>query len=642
MPSREVSDEDDGEDDLHTRIPPLPGHKAHKCTDKAYLLLLCFGIACQVRITAYAYENGDVRRLTRGYDHNQTLCTNANGGRNLMYCMTRSGDLLQHWPVCVPTCPEAGTNHTHSCYRNDTGMMQEFRDYASYEVFHFCMPEEKAALGAMLQIMSDGGIEQDDVTDSVHLLLLSMQRTCLAWLPLLICANLAVVFGYVYLLLLDRCAKILIYVCEAIILLGTVGTGVWCIWEAAGYNISEYKVGLRAGTNPIAGGVVGVALLVIALCAGCTFLVANKSLDTAVGCIEASCECIFEEPSILLQPFLSLTLKVIVLTSCSAAFMQLLSAGEFVSKANGFERGVTYNTEQSFCIFVQGLLILWLLEACHACSEYALAFTTQMWYFTPYVNGHKLDHERCTVCRAYANAIGYHLGSLSLGSLLMLLTFPLRCIVGTLDAISRYTGCDLLGPCAPFRDWYRANVAKLARTAYMDVAITSSGYMIAANRAHAILEEEIQSWRVLNGTQTAFQVALIAMESLLGFVGIQLMCSAVPLFADAESQHFVSDPNSVAFASAVICGMVGTSFATVFDMVGDTILYCFATEQRRHAQLDHEAQQSRMMVQDQGYVSWMLGYGAQDSQVDYGPSVDYAPQRLRDLIQSSNAAVQTT
>jgi len=273
-----------------------------------------------------------------------------------------------------------------------------------------------------------------------------------------------------------------------------------------------------------------------------------------------------------------------------------------------------------------------------------LAWTTQMWYFTPYVNGEKLDRKTCAVFRAYYSALRYHLGTLVLGAVLAGITSVPRNLFNVVEQAADHPGnpiSSLLSTCcACCLSCHRRFLVRLNKTAYMDVAITSSKFCVASARAMSVLTEEVPAVAVLNGAQTVFSLALLGLVSFSGGFLTLVMCRRLAIFNAMGSPYYIEDPKIVAIVAGVAGGIIGVSFTHVFDTVGDTILYCFATEQRRHSQLDHSKYGSQAQDESVGYFGWLLGGGTDNGAQEEDLRVDYAPQKLRALIAERQAVDQ--
>merc|ERR550525_366494 len=115
------------------------------------------------------------------------------------------------------------------------------------------------------------------------------------------------------------------------------------------------------------------------------------------------------------------------------------------------------------------------------------------------------------------------------------------------------------------------------------------------------------------------------------------MTQYVPVFNSRASAHYIEDPKVVSFISGILSGLIGFSFMLVFDTVGDTILYCFATEQRRHSQVDFSRKWGLTgAAHSGGLFSYLFGSSSSTNSEDSdneGEKVNYAPPRLRELIE---------
>jgi len=623
---------------LHAELPPLPGHKEHRCTDIPWLAAFLGAVALQGVIGYLALAHGDLRKLSRGYNYKGELCGVDTGGLYLFHCEEPTdGTVLMVEPICVPACPAAG-NGTHSCFNPEVDAMQEYPDYDTISVLNFCLP---ASMQARAQFIHSKLGNSTLLSQNQHTLRMARRMVMgwismikRAWLPLLIAANLATVVGYVYILALDRVALQLMYACEIVVTCGSWYVGYKLI-DGALHGGSD---GIKDSGDSLTDIMLGLACICVGFLACLVSLCINRTIPTAVGCIEAACECMFQEPTLLLEPFLSLASKVMVVLVYTVGILHLVSCGEMLipkAQHNGFLREFSYTPLQYCALAFSGFMFLWILELCHACSHYTLAWTTQMWYFTPYVEGAKVDRKPCLVFAGYMNALRYHLGSLALGGLCSLLFRIPRYLLGPLataagnkkHALGR--SLSLMCPCCI--KWYWDFLAKLKQTSYMDIAITSSNYWPAAGRALDVITNEVPSVSVLNGAQFVFQIALLGLTCYTGFFATWIMTVNISIFSLPQSAFYIEDPKLVAVIAAVLSGLVGVSFMLVFDTVGDTILYCYASEQRRRRKVD-----TLRYKDDDGTVGYFSCFGRNTSDEDEERRIRYAPQRLRELIETQD------
>merc|ERR1711963_336247 len=102
-----------------------------------------------------------------------------------------------------------------------------------------------------------------------------------------------------------------------------------------------------------------------------------------------------------------------------SGFVYLLSAGKITqpdtgtlvtaaatsntqSALNG--AGVEYSNEQYVYIAIAFFMILWVIELCAALSQFAVAYSVILWYFTPYQNNRKQSVPLSAIFVGYLNA----------------------------------------------------------------------------------------------------------------------------------------------------------------------------------------------------------------------------------------------
>eukprot|EP00435_Cladocopium_sp_Y103_P010046 s3101_g2.t1 len=180
-----------------------------------------------------------------------------------------------------------------------------------------------------------------------------------------------------------------------------------------------------------------------------------------------------------------------------------------------------------------------------------------------------------------------------------------------------------------------------------DMAITSSEYCLATQHAMFTLEDS-SAELVLNWTQLIFQIGGWALTTAMSALFATVMVST-PKYTDPLGSHYLTQPESV----IMVCGVLGfsasVSFMNVFDVVGDTILYCFALEEQRHKQqmagkydpYDEQSIFQRCICRSKnsdGFMSWLLGYEdekADDFHHGHTQKVQYAPRSLLDAMEAA-------
>eukprot|EP00442_Polarella_glacialis_P027446 CAMPEP_0115121434 /NCGR_PEP_ID=MMETSP0227-20121206/46244_1 /TAXON_ID=89957 /ORGANISM="Polarella glacialis, Strain CCMP 1383" /LENGTH=415 /DNA_ID=CAMNT_0002523213 /DNA_START=103 /DNA_END=1351 /DNA_ORIENTATION=+ len=407
--------------------------------------------------------------------------------------------------------------------------------------------------------------------------------------------------------------------------------GGWYLYEVYKNGILANLMSLEAQQHLI----IGLGLLLVGCVMSCFAAKHRKGIDTATGCITASCDCIFEMPSILLEPFLSISCKVMLLGPLAYYFILLVSSGRMAQYwVDGVPfRRLVHSEEQKFYMAYTLFMFFWVMELIHSCSQYLLSFTAQRWYFTPYIEGMKGAMPCCMLLAGICNLFRYHIGTMAFGALLHMFGRGFKIFLKCMPRPKK--GSNPV--CCCCGEGCYALAGMLKKCAYMDVAITSSNYCSAASRAYDTMSYRVPAVAVLNGAQFVFQIC---------GTGVIVAFQAI---TQATSQLYLVDLNAVLVASAVGGLIVALAFMIVFDTVGDTILYCFALEEQRYLQVKDSlagSETPRIFSacafgrgnKSPGLIGWLIGGDGREPLVDADHRLEYAPDSLRQLIDDQGQA----
>lgn len=396
----------------------------------------------------------------------------------------------------------------------------------------------------------------------------------------------------------------------------------------------------------------GIAGMCVALVLCCTLAHISRGIQTAEGCILATTDCMFEIPSILLEPLVSLVLKTLTVGPMVGLMLVYASTGRMVLLMSDSEvhRNLSLNGEQWAILAYMVFLTFWLVEITHNGTQYVLAYVSQRWYFTPYVDDVKVDvPHACLVFEGTGNMLRYHFGSVIMGAFLKT-TFRIPKVIGfTLYLVGccdhRRKGRDpeeQVNQCS-----FRLLMKLLRKEGYMDMAVTSHEYCQATAYAMGTLEDS-SAELVLNWTQLIFQIGGWALTTGMCLLYATVMVST-PQYEDPAGDLFLNEPDSVVTVCALLGLSASISFMNVFDVVGDTILYCFALEEQRHKQQmkgKYDPYEEQSIFQKctcrskngDSFLAWMLGYDDEKSEDVHHRAeqrAQYAPKSLLNALESA-------
>jgi hypothetical protein len=573
-------------DEVSDAGPMQLGRTKHHCTDLACIVVLILALAGLGMVTHYGHRHGDIGRLFHGLNFKGDLCGIDVPEPYLYWCLTRGDGLLDlGHPICVSSCPSGNSTLTQ-CFNGTSTSFVLIRDYPSYPFAgRLCMPVDSWLTSQVKQ------------TPLAHDILY-LSQIARAWQPLLVSAGLALLLGYAYLLFLNVAVGQLIWLCMTILVAVFVTGGGYLVSKSVHGGL-DGKSGTGDAQWDLLFGVVCILLGVSSLVTACC---RKTSLNMAIGCIEAACECIFDLPSLLLEPLVTLSLKAVTLCPMLAGFVWLLSCGKVIN--HGLYRSLEYTHKEKVFIVYYIFMMIWINELWSALSHFAIAYVTQRWYFTPY------GHKSCTgrskwglptfaILRGFSIGLFFHLGTLAFGAVVIAFARVLRIGIGYLEKLASDTG-NCVGACIArvlfCCLWcFESCLEFMNKNAYIDVALHSSNFCAAAQRASTVVVHEMASLGALMGACWTVQLGGLGAITGLGALLTGLMVSHMEAYSQPTSEYYVQDPILLTIVAAVISFLVALAFMMGFDTVSCTILYCFAVEKNQARDVTGKAPQTTVI-----------------------------------------------
>jgi len=522
-------------------------------------------------------------------------------------------DLLH--PICVESCPTSAST-THVCFRKAVKTLaqspmaanadepgsfyyEEVNRYVfavapDYEstpfLGRYCLPKDQHMMAELMQALNKHHMTR---------ILLDLSQLSSTWTPMIVAVIVGLILGYVYMFLLEHFAHLLVY--SAVILIVVLGLGV-----GSYLFVSQFTGGIDGIPNngdSKWNAWAGLALFVLAAAFGCFACFAHESIEVAVGCVQSAAECIFDMPSLLLEPLISMTCKIVLFIFLTYGFLLLASVGKVrtmtleqfteryeavpnMPKVAGVFRTFQYHDNQQWHMLCYIFVSIWILSVVTALSQFVIAYSVQLWYFTPCSSsGRKVGVHTCPLWRGYFIGFFYHLGSLAFGAFLVTVLFVLRVVLGALARAADHEGNRALGcifaclMCCVH--CYERFIEFLNKNAYMDIAINSTTFCTAAQNAMHVFTAQSLAIAFLNGACWVLQIAGYALITGTGTFVVWVMVRGLWWFNNVESSRYIHDPIVVSVVAGCICFLVAVCFMVVFDTVADTILYCYATESMR-------------------------------------------------------------
>ncbi|KAH6923013.1 hypothetical protein HPB50_020655 [Hyalomma asiaticum] len=150
-----------------------------------------------------------------------------------------------------------------------------------------------------------------------------------------------------------------------------------------------------------------------------------KKVTLVVGVLEEAARALGDVPSLFYQALMAAMAILVIAGFWLLGLVAMLSVVHpFIDDAE--QRTVGFDTDGFFLVMCPPYLIFffWLANIVLSCLHFVVASTIATWYFTK----HK-SHISAPVVRSMQLLVGYHLGSVIYGSLVLVVADPLRAII---------------------------------------------------------------------------------------------------------------------------------------------------------------------------------------------------------------------
>jgi len=121
----------------------------------------------------------------------------------------------------------------------------------------------------------------------------------------------------------------------------------------------------------------------------------------------------------------------------------------------------------------------------------------------------------------------------------------------------------------------------LNKNAYLVTAVESKNYCEASQTAFNIIMTELAEVAVLQGATFIFQLGGLITITGAGIYLTWFLCLNVDQLNDPKSEYYVSNPETVTALAGLISFTIALVFTFVFDVVSDSILFCYSLDKKR-------------------------------------------------------------
>uniref|UniRef100_F6ZV03 Choline transporter-like protein n=1 Tax=Ciona intestinalis TaxID=7719 RepID=F6ZV03_CIOIN len=306
----------------------------------------------------------------------------------------------------------------------------------------------------------------------------------------------------------------------------------------------------------------------------------RKSLCLVVKLFDEASLAVFNMPGVLLQPFITLTSILVVLTYfliVSAYIFSIEVPKVDISGMVSFVQNPDLSTTALIAPHIFGCL--WMMEFVSGCQQVIIAEAVSSWFFNQRQKTCKYD--MCPTLRPTLHLILFNLGSVALGSLVIAIVQFFRVILAYIQRQLRgkesKTVRFVLKCMACCLACFEKVLKYISRNAYICVAMYGDSFCTGAKHAVSLLIKNAQNVLALNCV-SGFCLFLgkVSVVVLTAFVGVAWFTAKLGTRASAV------DYGAPLTISCFCSFVIASAFFNVYSMAIDTIFLCFCDDQERN------------------------------------------------------------
>jgi len=549
--------------------------KSRRCTD--VLCLVIFGLFWfgMFSIGQYAIREGHPQAYLAPYDQFGNPCGEGQTAKYpyLYFIENAQGFFLPNNTVCVAKCPQKDSSSLKCApdYQGDNRYCEEIKVYATVPYFErFCLPQASKMFASLYK------------TNALNFSYLFEAMGDLKenyWL-LFVVAGIALLIGFIYLILMKFFAGIVIWMILLSIFGSFVLVGLICLQKPLGIEKSLSKItpepvelleeSVRRTLGLSAFGSAFVSLVVI-----CYF---KHRINLAIAVLKTAADFIGDEKGILIIPPVFFLKSVVFYIVWFLTAVYLVGTNKVRPSPTHLpiaEIEWTTGSKWLMGYFIFGLF--WNNAFDIALSQFIISSTVCMWYFkiTKSITG------KFPLITSLFRCIT-HFGSIAYGSLLVGILDFWRLIITFLN--SRFgrkdeqTGEDRRGYCLLCCDCvlgcFENALRFINRHAYTQIAMTGKGFCEATEDAYYLMIRNAWRFGTVHGLGGIYTfVGELAMTSLATLYGYILITQ----HPDIEAKIY--SPPIMCVFFAITSFIIAHVFMGVYGVSADTIVHCFAMDE---------------------------------------------------------------
>lgn len=596
-------DYDDDSDDEYIQSSDQFKERHDSCTD---IPCCCLWIVCLMAfftVMGYGFVNGNLKRLHHGIDNQGRVCgvdPNVTDKPYTFFCASSSwlagslgaAGMNFNNPVCVAACPlqPFGLNASDvgvipgvipECGWSPNGTSLSTVAYKTNVQMNYCMPDSaihNAAKGEAVKAISGLVPTLQKAADSI----------LLGWPVYIMMFFMAVFLGYAYLCCLKVFARIMIWLSIIVAFFALALVGGYLLYQAPTIGTNTVMEANFGKFATMMARIVGAACCAGAVGMVCLVCCCAGQIEYAVIAVQMTTDVMANIPSLLVAPVIKAVIKFKVAMFLAIGFVYLLSCAKPKQLAgSAMLRHYEFQDHEWYLIIFYGFMFYWIMAFLTALYQFSVAYATADYFFavTTDAEGGR-DVGCCNLIEALCVGLLWHQGSFAFGSAIIAVFSMIQRTIEYIESQNRDAATGkTLNPCVTILTcccmccvtMCKSCAEFINKNAYIGIAIKGYNFCTACKKALKVMIENAAGMAILNGATFVFQLAgLLLITACCIFIS-DAICQ-LSMFTDPGSKWFLPNPSVTVLVSALIGFAMAKIFMDVFDMVSDTLMYCFGLE----------------------------------------------------------------
>jgi solute carrier family 44 protein 1 (choline transporter-like protein)/choline transporter-like protein 2/4/5 len=559
-------------------------------TDCLMLIVFILFWIGMIIIAGMAFSKGNPQDLETPYDSAGYPCGQGNNS-GFPYIYFVDGESLPPnftLTVCVSICPNsASISTTLQCSPNYYVDTCNWPTYATQEVFKVCVPTG---------IINGSDASWNEVTNLGDLNQ-GFHDIKTVWWVVLIVALIALIVGFIYLLLIRYCAGIFIWTIILLYLIGLLLFGVICYQNATGSEIIEVNnssiAGFQQSTQKALAytsfTIFGISLILLL----CLF----SRIKLAIAVLKCAAQFVETVPSVLFVPpaFFLLSLGFYIFWAFSALYIASMASTPTSAPMSIPFSHVAWTSEIKGFLAYYIIALIWNHMFLIAMVQFVIAAATVIWYF----GSSEGRTPKKPVTRALCWGLFYHLGSIAFGSLIITILEIIKIVVNILYSefkkLTVNSGAQAGAVkfavicCTCCLDCFERFMRFINKHAYIQIAMTGKSFCGAAHDAFFLAVRNGLRFGVVHGIGDVFiWIGDLFITFLSAFIGY-LIISHGTLSSE------ISSPFYPTICFALLSFVIASNFMNIYGISSDTIIHCFCMDEEMH---DDEARHAPKLLRE--------------------------------------------